>query len=137
MKQIFAQGLYTGEKWIHSPLIELNDVGEIVAITEAKTPQAVGAKSPHKAEVRPGYFLPGLVNAHSHSFQYAMVGRSEFITTTDTQNDFWTWRRAMYHLALSLSKEAIQAITTKLYSELLCHGYTEVVEFHYLHQLKH
>ncbi|MBT7351645.1 MAG: formimidoylglutamate deiminase, partial [Phycisphaerae bacterium] len=38
--------------------------------------------------------LPGFVNAHSHAFQRGLRGRGEVFTNPD--DDFWSWRKAMY-----------------------------------------
>jgi len=73
-----------------------------------------------------------LQNAHSHAFQYAMVGLTER-HLNHQQDDFWGWRKAMYQLALSINPDQMEAIATMLYMEMLRHGYTEVAEFHYVH----
>jgi formimidoylglutamate deiminase len=39
----------------------------------------------------------------------------------------------MYRVALRLSPAQLQAVAAQLYAELLCGGYTQVCEFHYLH----
>lgn len=74
--------------------------------------------------------IPGFQNAHSHSFQYAMAGLAENHTG---KSDFWSWRNAMYKLALSVDPDQFEAIARMLYSEMLRHGWTNVAEFHYLH----
>lgn len=80
-----------------------------------------------------GYVIPGFQNGHSHSFQYAMGGVAEYLPANAAHDDFWTWREAMYNLALSVSPDQIEAISAMLYSEMLRNGTTHVVEFHYLH----
>lgn len=74
--------------------------------------------------------IPGFQNAHSHSFQYAMAGLAE---NHSNESHFWSWRQAMYKLALSIEPDQLEAIAKMLYSEMLRHGYTNVAEFHYLH----
>ena len=69
--------------------------------------------------------LPGFVNAHSHSFQRAMRGRTE-------GDDFWGWREAMLGLARGLTLEQLRAGYVQVYREMLSAGYTAVGEFHYL-----
>jgi formimidoylglutamate deiminase len=86
---------------------------------------------PAGTRVLQGALLPSLVNAHSHTFQRAMAGLAE--CREEGSDDFWSWREAMYGLALTLSPEALRAIAVQLYTELLQGGYTQVVEFHYLH----
>ena len=78
-----------------------------------------------------GIVIPGVGNAHSHAFQRALAGRAEHGTGEDT---FWTWRHLMYALASRLDADALEAIASQLYTEMLCTGYTSVVEFHYLHR---
>jgi formimidoylglutamate deiminase len=74
--------------------------------------------------------IPGFQNAHSHSFQYAMAGLAE---NHYNDSDFWTWREAMYRLALTLNPDQFEAIAKFLFAEMLRHGYSRVAEFHYLH----
>lgn len=82
------------------------------------------------------FALPGFQNAHSHSFQYAMAGLAERHSTEQTPDDFWSWREAMYKLALSVNPDQFENIATMLYAEMLRHGYTNVAEFHYVHHDK-
>ena len=77
-----------------------------------------------------GPVLPGLVNAHSHAFQRAFAGLSE--RREAEADDFWSWRDRMYRVALRISPQQLQAVAAMLYAELLCGGYTQVCEFHYL-----
>ena len=79
--------------------------------------------------------IPGIPNAHSHAFQYAMAGMTEN-HPVDSSSNFWTWRKTMYDLALNIDPEDMQNIATILYSEMLKNGYTHVAEFHYLHHDK-
>jgi formimidoylglutamate deiminase len=76
--------------------------------------------------------LPGLVNAHSHTFQRAIRGRTEHRTTA-ARDSFWTWREAMYHAARQLSPEDIGDVARMAFLEMLASGITAVGEFHYLH----
>ena len=79
-----------------------------------------------------GLLLPGIPNLHSHAFQRALAGLTEHtVGHTDT---FWTWREAMYKLAMNFNPILLKAVATQLYSEMLQAGYTSVVEFHYVHQ---
>ena len=48
-------------------------------------------------------------------------------------DNFWTWRDKMYSAALRIGPDQLEAIATQLYTELLQGGYTQVCEFHYLH----
>ncbi|MEZ6096417.1 MAG: formimidoylglutamate deiminase [Pirellulaceae bacterium] len=75
--------------------------------------------------------LPGMVNCHSHAFQRAFAGLSEFRTAA--QDSFWTWRTLMYEFLLKLGPEDVYRIARQLYTEMLVAGYTSVGEFHYVH----
>ncbi len=76
--------------------------------------------------------LPGLVNVHSHSFQRAIRGRTEYRTGAE-RDTFWTWREAMYHAANVLSPDDIFHVARMAFLEMLLTGITTVGEFHYLH----
>lgn len=78
-----------------------------------------------------GPVLPGLVNAHSHAFQRAIAGLTE--RSEGSSDDFWSWRDRMYSAALRITPEQLEAVAALLYAELLQAGYTQVCEFHYLH----
>ena len=77
--------------------------------------------------------FPGLVNAHSHSFQRAIRGRTEHRTSAH-RDTFWTWREAMYRAATRLSPEDIYHVARMAFMEMLLNGITTVGEFHYLHR---
>jgi formimidoylglutamate deiminase len=100
--------------------------------------QHLGKDAPKEGvamEVVQGLALPGFQNAHSHAFQYAMAGLAEN-HPVGTDDDFWTWREAMYQCALSVNPDQAEAIAAILYAEMLRVGYTHVAEFHYLHHDK-
>lgn len=81
-----------------------------------------------------GWVIPGFYNAHSHAFQYAMAGLAEHLPKGAAQDDFWSWRDAMYRLALAITPEQMEAVATMAYAEMARNGYTAVAEFHYLHR---
>jgi formimidoylglutamate deiminase len=80
---------------------------------------------------RARFVLPGMPDLHSHAFQRAMAGLAERRGPGD--DSFWTWREAMYAFASRIGPDALRAIATQLYVEMLKAGYTRVCEFHYLH----
>lgn len=124
MEQHFHfKGLLTETGWLPNALVTVAN-GKIVSIIEnaEKTGETIN-----------GYALPGFQNAHSHAFQYAMAGLAELHEGTGVPDDFWSWRTAMYDLALTLSPEQMEAVATQLYAEMARHGYTAVTEFHYVH----
>lgn len=118
--------LWTGKDYM-GPAYIATDKGKIKEKT-TKAPRG-------PAEYFPGLLLPGFKNSHSHAFQYAFAGQTESLGTSNTDN-FWTWRTSMYEVAKNISPECVEAVATQLYAEMLRHGYTSVVEFHYLHQDK-
>ena len=77
-----------------------------------------------------GLAVPGMPNAHSHIFQCALAGFGEEARGDDS---FWSWRRAMYRLANSITPEQLFDIARHGYACMLRAGFTHVVEFHYLH----
>ncbi len=77
-----------------------------------------------------GLAVPGMPNAHSHIFQCALAGFGEAARGDDS---FWSWRRAMYRLANSITPEQLFDIARHGYARMLRAGFTHVVEFHYLH----
>jgi formimidoylglutamate deiminase len=96
----------------------------------------VGATSSSAAEriALPGrLILPGFVNAHSHAFQRMLRGRTEFLAAGHVQDDFWSWREAMYVAANSLSPDDVYAVCLQSFVEMALAGITSVGEFHYLH----
>lgn len=73
----------------------------------------------------------GVPNLHSHAFQRGFSGLTEH--RGPTADSFWTWREAMYRLALRLTPDEMQSLAALAYIEMLEAGYTRVGEFHYLH----
>ncbi len=78
-----------------------------------------------------GPLIPGMPNLHSHAFQRAFGGLTEFRGAA--QDSFWSWRTLMYRFAAQISPAQVEAIATWLYIEMLEAGYSAVCEFHYLH----
>ena len=116
-------GLLTPDGWLERAYVLTDQEGRLVEITDE--PQNMDV------EVTPGLAIPGFRNAHSHAFQYAMAGIAEHLRAPE--DDFWSWREAMYALALRVSPDDLVAIAAMLYAEMLRQGYTAVAEFHYLH----
>jgi len=76
--------------------------------------------------------LPGMPNAHSHTFQRALSGCGE---QAHGEDSFWSWRQAMYRLANRVTPEDLLVIARTAFREMLRAGFTSVAEFHYLHHL--
>ena len=93
---------------------------------------SIGAPEGERVPLRGKAILPGLVAAHSHSFQRAIRGRTEF--RAHDRDDFWTWREAMYAAAERLSPEDLYVVSKFCFLEMARAGITCVGEFHYLHR---
>lgn len=103
-----------------------------VTVSPEGTIASVGAPE-GPVERLPGMALvPGLVNGHSHAFQRAIRGRTEY--RSGDRDDFWTWRELMYETALRLEPEDVQAVSAMAFLEMALSGITTVGEFHYLHR---
>lgn len=126
MASFFAQQAWVGGGWQRDVLLEAGGDGRWSSV-RAGVPHAERAG----AQVLAGPVLPGLVNAHSHAFQRAIAGLTERAGAID--DDFWSWRDRMYAAALRITPDQLEAIAAQLYAELLDAGYTQVCEFHYLH----
>lgn len=124
-RQLRFANLLTATGWQKDVLVGVDAAGLITSIGAIAQNALI--------EEVPGFALPGLINSHSHSFQYAMAGTAEYLGKANPQDDFWSWRESMYDLALSLNPDEIEAIAAFHYASLLEQGFTQVVEFHYLH----
>ena len=76
--------------------------------------------------------LPGLVNAHSHTFQRLIRGAAEH--GGPNGDDFWAWRNRMYAAAAALSPEELFHVARMAFLEMAFNGITAVGEFHYVHR---
>lgn len=126
--QLRFRGLLQKSGWLCPAHVLLNPNGTIKGISSEPFSQ-------DPIEAIDGYVVPGFQNAHSHAFQYAMAGKAE-IHPAGAEDDFWSWREAMYHCALSPDSDQAEAIAAMAYAEMLRVGYTHVAEFHYLHHDK-
>lgn len=127
MKSYRFKALLQNQGWIENAIVSLNDAGKIISISQNENSDTIFID---------GYAIPAFQNAHSHAFQYAMAGLAERHSMSNTADDFWSWREAMYSLALNLDPEQLRKIAAMLYAELVRHGYSNVAEFHYVHHDK-
>ena len=86
---------------------------------------------PQAGDTRVDTLLPSLGNLHSHAFQRAMAGMTEFRQAG--RDSFWTWRDLMYRFMDRMTPDQIEAIAAQVYVEMLEAGYASVGEFHYVH----
>ena len=123
MSQLFAANALLPTGWALNVLIAWDGAGRITAVK----PGAAQGTAP----VAPGPVIPGMPNLHSHAFQRAFAGLTEY--RAEAQDSFWSWRNLMYRFAAQITPESLEAIATWLYVEMLEAGYTSVCEFHYVH----
>ena len=122
---LFAPHALLPHGWARDVLLTWDGGGVLTRV-------ALQASAPVGTPTANGPLLPGLPNLHSHAFQRAFAGLSEYRSADD--DSFWSWRDLMYRFALSVSPDQLEDIATHLYIEMLQAGYTAVCEFHYLHR---
>ena len=127
-QSLFAADALLPSGWAQNVLLAWNDSGQLTAVE-------AGAQRPADAPLATGPLLPGLPNLHSHAFQRAIAGLTEYRgqSVDGKQDSFWSWRTLMYRFALRLDPAQLEAIALGLYVEMLEAGYTAVCEFHYVH----
>jgi formimidoylglutamate deiminase len=131
----YFQSAFLSQGWARDVLVTVSDEGFITEIDAAPADGLSGNRATRSdAERIDGIAVPGMPNAHSHAFQRAMAGNTEY--RLSARDSFWTWRRAMYALANRIEPEDLQILATQLFVEMLKSGYTCVAEFHYLHRQK-
>ena len=127
MRRYRLKDAYLADGWDRDTLVTVSDQGLITHIERSG-----GGRAGEEAQLIAGIVVPGMPNAHSHAFQRAMAGDTEY--RLSARDSFWTWRQSMYSLANRLDPEQLQIVATQLYVEMLKAGYTSVAEFHYLHR---
>lgn len=117
--------LYANGKFLAHAALLIDDSGRVRSITKSDATADTVIPLPGKA------LLPGFVNAHSHSFQRLIRGKSESRVTSG--KDFWSWRGTMYHAAAHLTPQQVYDVARMAFLEMALAGTTTVGEFHYLH----
>ena len=120
--KIHATNLLVGQEWQTDCRVTCSD-GRISAIETGVAPT--------EGDYRVDTLLPALANLHSHSFQRAMAGMTEFRAAG--RESFWTWRTLMYRFLDCLTPEQVEAIAALVFLEMQEAGYASVGEFHYVH----
>ncbi|MBV8665263.1 MAG: formimidoylglutamate deiminase [Burkholderiaceae bacterium] len=120
---LLAEYALLPDGWHQDVHLEWDATGLLRKVSPGK-PAAVAPRAP-------GIVLPGMANLHSHAFQRAMAGLTEY--RAKPTDSFWSWRTLMYAFAQKLTPETLKAVAVQLYIEMLKAGYTSVCEFHYLH----
>lgn len=119
---IFANHALLDLGWVQNIRLTLAE-GHILTLTKGATPEP--------GDVRVDALLPALANVHSHSFQRAMAGMTEFRAAG--RDSFWTWREVMYRFLDHLTPDNIETIAALAFMEMLEAGFAAVGEFHYVH----
>jgi formimidoylglutamate deiminase len=122
---IFAKTALLESGWAENVGLVLSQ-GIIRAITTGAEPAA--------GDIRVDTLLPALANLHSHSFQRAMAGMTEFRAAG--RDSFWTWRELMYRFVNRITPEQLETIAAMVFMEMQEAGYASVGEFHYVHHQK-
>lgn len=123
-RALWARDALLPQGWARDVLLQWSNAGRFTRVQGAATPPAGVARAA-------GPVLPGMPNLHSHAFQRAFAGLTEW--RLPAADSFWTWRQRMYEFAQRITPESLEAIAVWLYLEMLEAGYTSVCEFHYLH----
>lgn len=100
-------------------------------VVAAIAPSAAPAGA-HVVRLAGKALLPGLANAHSHTFQRLFRGRAEGRAVGG--DSFWTWRVQMYRAANFVSPDDLYDVARATFLEMVRAGITAVGEFHYLHR---
>jgi formimidoylglutamate deiminase len=121
--KIYCETLLQGDQWSTDAILNLTADGVISGIEQG---------SPQSADTcLYGIVVPGMANAHSHSFQRLLAGLTA--PQGSHRDSFWSWRLAMYRIANRISPDQFGAVAQWVFVEMLKAGYTSCAEFHYLH----
>ena len=124
MNRLFADHALLPAGFAERVMLSWDDSGALNAVHS-------GAACPSDVPRAAGLVVPGLPNLHSHAFQRAFAGLTEY--RASAHDSFWSWRDRMYRFAGAITPDDLEAIATQLYIEMLRAGYTSVCEFHYVH----
>ena len=131
MITIAADTALTEDGWQQNIQLKIVDDKIDTIITDASAASAHHVQAA-EADIHVPILLPAPCNLHSHAFQRAMAGLTEF-RGSHGEDSFWTWRQLMYRFLDVLSPEDVQAIAALVQMEMLEAGYAAIGEFHYLH----
>ena len=120
--KIYAKTVLVNQTWAQNVRLTCAD-GRIIKIE-------TDVKANHE-DYMVDAILPSLGNLHSHTFQRAMAGMTEFRAAG--KESFWTWRDLMYRFLGHLTPEHYEAIAALVFMEMQEAGYASVGEFHYVH----
>jgi len=138
IRAFLPDSIFSGGRMVSGAILQVRDglvesVGEARANPADPAGNSAASEAPAPTRLRRCAVLPGLVSAHSHAFQRAIRGRTEW-RGPGQRDDFWSWREAMYSAAERLSPDDLAAISRFAFLEMARAGITAVGEFHYLHR---
>ncbi len=122
MGTLFFSNALLPDGWARNVSVRIDDNGMIESVERDQQDQPTNGT----------IAVPGVANLHSHAFQRAMAGLTEWRGSA-TEDSFWTWRDVMYRFLERIGPDDVRAIASQLYVEMLEAGFTAVGEFHYLH----
>ena len=132
---LFAVDALLPGGWARNVLLRWDEAGVITQVKHDAT--AASSTTADSIAIARGPVIPGMPNLHSHAFQRAIAGlteyRGETLSEDGERDSFWSWRVLMYRFAQRLHPDQLEAIAFGLYVEMLEAGYTSVCEFHYVH----
>ncbi|MGJ8533010.1 MAG: formimidoylglutamate deiminase [Alphaproteobacteria bacterium] len=120
--RIFSNRAWLSTNWIENVRVTIDD-GVITEIERSV--------SADPTDIQIDTLLPAQANLHSHSFQRAMAGMTEYRAAG--RDSFWTWRTLMYKFLDHLTPVQMEAIAALVFMEMQEAGYASVGEFHYVH----
>jgi formimidoylglutamate deiminase len=127
IRVLLPQLTYVGDRFVRDVAVAFDASGAITYVG------AVAAAPDGQRETLASCALvPGMVNAHSHAFQRAIRGYTQWKPSSAADADFWSWRDAMYRAVLRFTPEDLYDISAYCFLEMLLAGYTTVGEFHYV-----
>ena len=118
--------VYTGEKFEFGLAFFADAMGRITRFSREPADLAAARRLVGQAA------LPGLVNAHSHSFHRVLRGRTEQRGRAEPGSN-GAWREGHDRVVARLSGEEVFDVARMAFLEMLLAGVTCVGEFHYLH----
>jgi formimidoylglutamate deiminase len=118
--------LYSNGRFVSNRGLLVGENGQVLSDVEP-----LDSASIQTVELPGKAILPAFVNAHSHSFQRLIRGKSE--SRLVSGRDFWSWRGTMYHAASQLDPQDVYDVARMAFLEMALAGTTTVGEFHYLH----
>lgn len=112
-QSLFAEYAYLRDGWRRNVLLEWDTNGTLTAVTPDTSTPPIGVQ---KAA---GPILPGMPNLHSHAFQRAMAGLTEYRASgAGATDNFWSWRDLMYRFAARITPEGLASVAQWLYIEI-------------------